>query len=293
MEPAPAPDVSQLDVGAALLRSNARLMRSRELPGGVWLAHWGNADTKTSYMKPGHHTLSIYLEGGHAVRCRQAPSARGKPGSLCSLPSGHESQWDVNGSLQLLHLYLPSLQLAQSAERWFDLDPRFADLAERIYFDDDRLASLCARVTGADWNDSDAALGLQQLTLDVQGHLLTEHTVHRPHVREVTGGLSPSARRRVLECVETRLDQGVMLGDLAEAACLSEYHFARMFKTSFGMSPHAWVMRRRVERARRLLADGRLGLEMVAQRCGYAHLSHMNAALKRAGLATASTLRHS
>jgi len=97
----------------------------------------------------------------------------------------------------------------------------------------------------------------------------------------------------VLECVETRLDQGVMLGDLAEAACLSEYHFARMFKTSFGMSPHAWVMRRRVERARRLLADGRLGLEMVAQRCGYAHLSHMNAALKRAGLASASTLRNS
>ena len=125
-------DIRQLDVSAALLRSNARLKRSRELPGGVWLAHWGNADTTTSYQKPGHHTLSIYLQGGHAVRCHQAPSARGEPGSLCSLPAGHESQWDVNGSLQLLHLYLPELQLAESAERWLDLDPRFATLAEQI-----------------------------------------------------------------------------------------------------------------------------------------------------------------
>ena len=285
------PSVSEIDVSAALLRSNARLMRSRSLADGVWLAHWGNADTQTSYQRPEHHTLSFYVEGGHAVRCHQAPSARGEPGSLCSLPAGHESQWDVNGSLQLLHLYLPALQLAQSAERWFDLDPRFATLAERIYFHDERLAAMCSRLVTLDWSDNDGALAAQQITLDVQGHLLAEHTVHRRDVREVKGGLSPSARRRVLECVEMRLDQGLTLSDLAEAACLSDYHFARMFKTSFGVSPHAWVMQRRVERARTLLADGRLGLEMVAQRCGYAHLSHMNAALKRSGLRSASAMR--
>lgn len=285
--------VSELDVSAAMLRSRARLRRAQALPGGVWLAHWRNADTKTEYLKPGHHTLSLYLEGGHAVRCHQAPSARAEPGTLCVLPAGHESRWDVNGSLQLLHLYLPRLQLAQSAERWFDLDPRFAGLAERIFFHDEKLAALCSRVAAVDWRDGDGALALQQLTLDIQAHLLAEHTVHRSPRREVKGGLSPVARRRVLEYVEERLDQGVGLGDLAEAACLSDYHFARMFKTSFGVSPHAWVMQRRVARARRSLAEGRLGLEEVAIQCGYAHLSHMNAALKRAGLASASCMRRS
>ena len=281
-------DIRQLDVSAALLRSNARLKRSRELPGGVWLAHWGNADTTTSYQKPGHHTLSIYLQGGHAVRCHQAPSARGEPGSLCSLPAGHESQWDVNGSLQLLHLYLPELQLAESAERWLDLDPRFATLAEQIFFHDQRLAALCTGIAGIDWMRADATLALQLLALDVQAHLLSRHTVHRAPSREVKGGLSPSARRRVLECIESRLADDLTLGDLAGAAHLSDYHFARMFKASFGVSPHRWVMQRRVERARRLLAQGTMGLDMVAQRCGYAHLSHMNAALKQAGLGTAS-----
>lgn len=283
--------VSELDVSAAMLRSRARLRRAQALPGGVWVAQWRNADTKTEYLKPGHHTLSMYLEGGHAVRCHQAPTARAQPGALCLLPAGHESRWDVNGSLQLQHLYLPRLQLAQSAERWFDLDPRFASLAERIFFHDEKLAALCSRVAAVDWAGVDGTLALQQLVLDIQAHLLAEHTVHRSPRREVKGGLSPQARRRVLACVEERLGQGIALGDLAEAARLSDFHFARMFKASFGVSPHAWVMQRRVERARGLLAEGRLGLEEIAIQCGYAHLSHMNAALKRAGLASASTLR--
>jgi AraC family transcriptional regulator len=181
--------VPGLDVCAALVRARARLRRAQPLPAGVWVAHWGNADTETAYLRPGHHTLSFYLEGGHAVRCREAPSARGEPGTLCSLPAGHESRWDVHGSLQLLHVYLPTL------------------------------------------------------------------------------------------------------ADLAQAACLSEYHFARMFKTSFGVSPQAWVMQRRVERARTLLVQGRLSPQTVAQRCGYAHLSHMNAALRRSGLGSATALR--
>ncbi|HJV61791.1 MAG TPA: AraC family transcriptional regulator [Albitalea sp.] len=283
--------IGQWDVGSALLRSRARLARACALPGGAWLAHWCNADTKTAYLRPGHHTLSFYLEGGHAVRCHEAPAARGAPGSLCTLPAGHESRWDVNGSLQLLHLYLPVLRLSQAAERWFDLDPRSATLAERIYFQDERLAALCARIASTPWDDSDAPLRLQQLTLDVQAHLLAAHAVRGASAGRVRGGLAPAARRRVLEFIESGLAQGVSLADLAQAACLSEYHFARMFKTSFGCSPHAWVMQRRVERARALLARGRLSLDEVARRCGYAHLSHMNAALRRAGLGSASTLR--
>jgi AraC family transcriptional regulator len=290
--PTPDPsDVTELAVSAALLRSRAKLRRAQALPAQAWVAHWGNADTETSYVKPGHHTLSFYLEGGQAVRCHEVPAARGAPGALCLLPAGHESHWDVNGSLQLLHVYLPTLQLAQAAERWFDLDPRFAGLAERIYFHDDALAALCARIAALDWRDADARLRLQQLVLDVQTRLLLAHSVHRPAPQAVTGGLSPAARRRVLERVESGLADGIVLDDLAEAACLSPFHFARMFKASFGLSPHAWVMQRRLERARRLLAEGVTPLDEVVRRCGYAHLSHMNAALKRAGLAPAAALR--
>ena len=283
--------VSHLAVGAALLRSRAQLRRAMPLTGGAWLAHWNNADTETAYLKPDHHTLSLYLEGGHAVRCHEAPAARGEPGSLCCLPAGHESRWDVIGSLQLLHVYLPRLQLAQAAERWFEIDPRFATLNERIYFHDARLAGLCMRIAAIDWDEPDAAWRLQQLSLDVQAHLLMSNSIAARANAEVRGGLSPAARRRVLDVVESGLDGPLGLAELAQAACLSEFHFARMFKSSFGVSPHAWVMQRRLERARRLLSEGRLGLDDVVQRCGFAHRSHLNAALRRAGLASAAMVR--
>lgn len=283
--------VDRFAVGAELLRSNARLTRAQPLPADVWLAQWDNADTVASYVKPGHHTLSMYLEGGHAVRCHQAPSARARPGSLCLLPADHESHWDVNGSLRLLHVYLPRLHWAQAAERWFDLDPRSAALDERIFFDDDTLAALCLRIARLDWQAPGATLQLQQLVLDVQARLVAAHTVHRARTQAPRGGLSPAARRRVLDHVEGRLADRIDLADLASAACLSEFHFARMFKASFGVAPHAWVMQRRIERARGLLAEGRLPLDEVAAACGFAHLSHLNAGLKRAGLPSASGVR--
>ena len=253
--------------------------------------HWRNADTEVEYLKPEHHTLSFYLEGGQAVRCLDEPAARGRPGSLCCLPAGHESHWDVRGSLQLLHLYLPRLQLAQAAERWFELDPRVATLPERIYFHDDALAALCARIAALDWSAAGAPLQLQQLALDVQACLLEHHSLHARPLPVVRGGLSPGARRRVLECIEAGLHGELSLAELARAANLSDYHFARMFKASFGMSPHAWVMQRRLARARQLLASGRLPLADVAENAGYAHLSHLNAALRRAGLASAAAYR--
>jgi AraC family transcriptional regulator len=261
---------AQLDVFRALLQSRATPLRAAAVgTEGAWLVQWRNADTDTVYEQPAHHTLSLYLEGGEAVRCLDQPAARGAPGSLCCLPAGHVSRWAVRGSLQLLHLYLPRLPLALAAEQWFDRDPRLAHLDDRIYFDDPLLARLGRQMVALDWHETDAALHLQELGLQMQ------------------------ARRRVLDCIEAAQAAGraVDLPALADAACLSPYHFARMFKASFGMSPHAWVTQRRLTHARQLLAEARLSLPQVAADAGYAHLSHLNAALRRAGLGSAMRYR--
>lgn len=289
----PSP-VIQLSVGNALLRSRAKLRRAQALSGDAWLAHWHNADTLTDYVQTAHHTLSLYLSVGRAVRCVEAPAARGEPGAMCCLPAGHDSRWVVSDDVEVLHLYLPRLQLAQSAERWFDLDPRSAELANELYFCDPELKALLMRIARTDWTVTDAALRLQELVLDVQGRMLSAHTVHGRPLAVMRGGLSPGARRRVLQHIEAGLLDGsadLSLGSLATAAHLSEHHFARMFKTSFGCSPHAWVMERRLAHARELLSRGRLTLVEIATRSGYAHLSHLNAALRRAGLASAARYR--
>jgi AraC family transcriptional regulator len=286
------------DVCDELLRSRAQPLRGTAVgPEGVWLVHWRNADTEAVYERPQHHTLSLYLDGGEEVRCLNAPGARGGAGSLVCMPAGHESRWVVRGSLQLLHLYLPKLPLAEAAERWFDLDPRAANLQDRIYFDDAPLSQLGRRMAMLDWHDTDAPLQLQLLALQMQARLISAHCGPVRPLPVVRGGLAPAARRRVLERIEASFTpqgggQAPSLRELADVACLSEFHFARMFKASFGMSPHAWVMRRRLVHARELLATQREStLEQIAAQAGYAHLSHLNAALRRQGLGSAMRYR--
>jgi AraC family transcriptional regulator len=65
--------------------------------------------------------------------------------------------------------------------------------------------------------------------------------------------------------------------ELAAVAALSEFHFARMFKQSTGESPHAYVLRRRIERAKCLIAAHRLPLSRIASACGFASQSHFSA----------------
>lgn len=88
--------------------------------------------------------------------------------------------------------------------------------------------------------------------------------------------LSPAARRRVLEFIETNLAGDCSLRSLAAAAGLSPFHFARAFRHDLGEAPHWYVLLQRVERAKRLLRESRFSVGAVAALCGFATPSRMS-----------------
>ena len=61
--------------------------------------------------------------------------------------------------------------------------------------------------------------------------------------------------RQIIEYVHEHLSQELSLTALAEQVNLSAYHFARIFKNSLRLSPHQYVLRNRVERAKQLIAN--------------------------------------
>jgi len=69
--------------------------------------------------------------------------------------------------------------------------------------------------------------------------------------------------------------------ELAAIAQLSVFHFCRSFKRSTGFTPHQYVIQQRVERAKQLLKDGKMGISEVAIACGFTHQSHLNRHFKR------------
>jgi AraC family transcriptional regulator len=82
--------------------------------------------------------------------------------------------------------------------------------------------------------------------------------------------------------MEERLDAGLTVEQLAAAARLSAYHFARQFKAATGLPPHQYVILRRVERARQLLQAGTgLSLAEVAAHVGFADQSQVCRHFKR------------
>jgi AraC family transcriptional regulator len=78
-----------------------------------------------------------------------------------------------------------------------------------------------------------------------------------------------------------RLFPDLSLGVLAEQVGLSSYHFARLFRRATGESPHQFVLRQRIARARQLLKDTEMPIAIVAVESGFAHQSHLTQVFKR------------
>ena len=89
------------------------------------------------------------------------------------------------------------------------------------------------------------------------------------------GGLSPGAIRRVREYVNAHVGATVDLATLAAVAGVSIHHFARAFKQTAGITPHHYLMQKRVERAQGMLADTDLGLSEIACAAGFSDQSHL------------------
>ncbi|HLY54933.1 MAG TPA: helix-turn-helix domain-containing protein [Stellaceae bacterium] len=92
--------------------------------------------------------------------------------------------------------------------------------------------------------------------------------------RPLRGGLTPAAMRRVHEHVEAHLGESIDLAALAGVAGLSMFHFAREFKQTTGVTPHRYLLQKRVEQARELLASTDLPLAEIAFAVGFADQSH-------------------
>lgn len=93
--------------------------------------------------------------------------------------------------------------------------------------------------------------------------------------------LSDEELARLQRHIVHNLDTPLTLEGLASLVGRSRFHFSRLFKASIGMTPHQYVIRCRVERARELLCAGRAIVEVAAE-VGFASQSHLNSHIQRA-----------
>jgi len=93
--------------------------------------------------------------------------------------------------------------------------------------------------------------------------------------------LAPWQAGRVKAFIEANLDEPIRIQALADHTKLSVSYFFRAFRGSFGMAPHAFIMRCRIDRAMRLLADSDEPIAQIAVACGFADQAHFSRAFAR------------
>ena len=267
----PSPPADVFDV---LARSRARLHRRATLGDGLAVAQWSNSFDATRYL-PRHHTLSLYLRGGHGTYREDAPSERGAPGKLCLMPAGHEVNWVVGTEQTFMHLYFEPERLGPLALRLLDREPREVRLPELNFCDDPQLVAQLARLATLDWDDAGERIAANELGHAALAHVLARHAGRAPRA-DIRGGLAPALRRRLVDWLDARLAQAVTVGEMAAFCALSETHFAHAFRASLGVAPHEWIGARRIDRAAALLRSRRApSLDEVARATGHASASHL------------------
>jgi AraC family transcriptional regulator len=104
--------------------------------------------------------------------------------------------------------------------------------------------------------------------------LVRDRAVRHRLVQISRGGLGPARLRRIRELVDVKMEDDLSLDEMAQSVGLSTAHFARMFRKSTGQTPHQFVLRLRIERAKAMLRAPNARVLDVAVACGFKTQQH-------------------
>lgn len=127
-----------------------------------------------------------------------------------------------------------------------------------------------------------SSIMLDALVRQLVIHLLRCHLTVRKSDQIELSRAGPVDRRlrRAIEFMHDNFGREIPLEEIAAAAYLSEYHFARFFKQISGLTPHVYLANLRLERARKLLAETALPISEIASMVGYQSQSHFTKMFK-------------
>lgn len=270
------------------------------------VARWRRGAVPLTEPRPmAEHLLSYCVAGAAACTVRADGTrlhAQQRPRSLTLLRAGQAVQWqlEVAEDVEHIHLYLSPDAVAAHApdlgphgeaprlQNLMGLRDAWLDSFFRLLINE---VESCAR---------DARLA-DSLFLDQTAGLLVSYLVSRyaegaPRSAGASSSsrvsaLRPALLRRVEAYIDENLGGRLRLAGMAGVAAMSIGHFSRAFHLATGLSPHQYVLARRLERARALLREPATPISAIARRCGFSGAAHFSVAFRQHHALTPSQYR--
>lgn len=201
-------------------------------------------------------------------------------GNICVLPSGLEHHAALEGNSEHLALYVDASLITKAAS-----DAGLSggvEIAERYTRSDRVISSVGMALLGElDSEGLSGRLYAESLANVLAVHLLRYYAISTSRPMTFTGGLSATRLRQVTDFIAGNYSRDLKLNELAQVAGMSSFHFAREFKRTTGTTPHQYLIKFRIERAKALLAKNELPLIEVGLRSGFSHQSHFTRLFRR------------
>ena len=236
-----------------------------------------------------HHNqgTEITLRAGDGLRA----TARTSPGTIVIIPAGHDGRWDINGGVDVSHVYLTQERLQKSAELL--TGGRAVELLDRLCFDDPKMTHILTLLSD------------EQVTSDPSARLFLEQAIDLLCTQLVRGhssfgalpdpapkrGLADWQVRRVTTYMRSMMEQEIGLDELAALVSLSRFHFCTAFRLATGSTPHQWLTNLRITRAKEMLTDPLLPVTEIGLCVGYQTPSSFAASFRKLVGATPSEFR--
>ena len=202
-------------------------------------------------------------------------------GVISLLTRAEQSVWRWDRPIRVKHIYVGHEIIEQTAHQVFEKDIDRVRIDDRVRAEDP-IIPLYAKMLESELHGEGLGerLYVDSIRTQLAIHLLRRYAnveFRQPKL----GSLSPRLRRMMTEFIDANLSENIALEDLARLAGLSSYHFSRKFKADLGIAPHAYVLSRRIDRAKSLLNNSRLPLKLVAAECGFTDQSHLSRVFRK------------
>ena len=228
------------------------------------------------------------------IRTESGFRARGQTEqNVCVIPSGLPFSARLGGDSEQLAIYLAPQLVLRAAEE--DGAPGGAvEVVEGFSPSDPVVRGVgLALLAELEAEGPGGRLYAESLANLLAVHLLRHYTAAGPLAgRAFKGGLSGRSLRRVKAFIADNYESDLSLAELARVGGMSTFHFAREFKRATGTTPHQYLIKFRVERAKALLAESEMPLVEVGSRAGFSHQSHFTRLFRKWTGTTPGAFRH-
>ncbi|MBV9489710.1 MAG: helix-turn-helix transcriptional regulator [Verrucomicrobia bacterium] len=207
--------------------------------------------------------------------------AEAGPGDIYMLPAGTRDRLTWSGPTSRIVLVMEPRFLARSLEESARLDD--VELFTHWNLRDRHIQTLILALH-ADLQDGSPAGPLygESLAVALGHYLIRRHSFRAAkRISEIRGGMPSVRLNRVLDFMNHNVTRDLRLGELAQVAGMSPNYFCQLFKQTTGLTAHQYVLRMRIDRAKRYLRDPKATLGMASAASGFADQSHFTKVFRR------------